>query len=118
MENIAPTTTKLDFENWTPLEIIRECGRLQLSIDQTMLVMRDNSVESRHARSLQADPDSDECRIYMEGFAMGEAQLQSSLMENAIEGKKDGFKNLQQERRRSAINNSIQKNFGIGSMED
>jgi len=104
----------------TPLELLYDCGYAQLSIKKTMLMLSQlvSDGDLPHYRGALEDEGSKEFRAYAEGWASGEAGLQSALMDNAIDGKRDGYKNLQSERRTQAINAAIKKNFGIGESSD
>ena len=104
MSETTQNTTSVaifDFENLTSSEILLECGRRQLTENQAKLLLRETYLTPE-----QID-------LYRQGLELGKAELQSALMTAALEGKKDGYANLQKERRNMAVNESLHKNFGI-----
>lgn len=93
-------------------DAIFRCGELQLSYEDTCLLLSDRKNPEELLRELQ-DPHSEAHSWYQQGVAEGNLKLNIDLEYNVGDPKaKDAYKNLSSERRRQAINKKLDELFG------
>ena len=116
-ENNKPP--KDSFSDKSDIEIIYECGRLNLTVDKTLMILRKRVFPERLIEIKEAfkNPGSHEYRSYMDGYAVGEYEMADALRSGVVNHEKDGYKSMNAERRRTAINDALQRNFGIGEID-
>ena len=102
-------------EGMTAREAIFRCGELQLSYEQTALLV--SELEPTDKQKLLTNlqtPGTDEHEQYQSGVAEGNLKLNIVLEANVEDPKsKDAYKNLEAERLRQAIDRKLKDLFGI-----
>ncbi len=111
------TMAKKDFKHLTVEQAIVRCGELLIEKANIPLLLADKLNRKEQialARNLSS-PNSEEYMLYAKGAANGELDTAIKLSNLVGNPKaKDAFKNLNEERRRQAINKKLHENFGLG----
>lgn len=104
----------------TPAETLHDFGRLGLTITKALELLKSKLPAAEHARLAQAlkNPNSPEMQQYSGGVAAGETEIAQALHTGVTDMEKDGYKNMDAERRHKAVSDAIRKNFGIGDEEE
>lgn len=112
--------SQINADEMTTLDVLRECGRLALPPEHALTLLLGKLTSDEYVRLKQAlkNPDSPEMQHYMGGVAAGETEIAQALHTGVTDLEKDGYKNMDAERRHKAVSKSIRKNFGIGADDE
>lgn len=106
------------FEEMSVLEALEHLGKMQVSVEKTILVMARANKIDEYLRihitiELQNNDEHSPYFIaYQKGKLMGELELQEDLLNAVKSGDKDAYKELEQERKKQKISEKINELFG------
>lgn len=97
----------------TLLEILRECGRLKNTIDQTLTVAVWSvpDTDRSNLKSLLEREGTDEYNAYQEGIVLGEFEIKSALHKEARTGDTFAVEALSKKQTDEVVDKAVKDNF-------